>query len=98
VRNFDKPPLPGSWIPAHYVFGCPHQNQIQEVWPNLEKAKSLNLSLGLLRATVFRPFLGFAGLRRTSQRFTGEKLKLRGSKGDGGSLPGKTRFSKKAEV
>ncbi len=36
----------------------------------------MNLTLGLLRATVFRHFLGFEALRGTSPRFTHEVRKL----------------------
>jgi len=48
--NFHKPPLPGSCMPAHNVFGCPHRKPNRRRVANVEKAKSLNLSLGLLRA------------------------------------------------
>jgi hypothetical protein len=76
VRNFDKPSLPGSCIPAHNVFGCPHRKPNRRSVANVEKAKSRNSSLGLLRATVFRHFFGFEELRWTSRHFIWENRML----------------------
>jgi hypothetical protein len=38
-------------MPAHNVFGCPHRKP-NRIVANVEKAKSRNSSLGLLRAAV----------------------------------------------
>jgi hypothetical protein len=97
VRNFDQLPLPGSCIPAHNVFGFPHRKPNRRSVANVEKTKSRNSSLGLLRATVFRHFLGFLGLHGTSRHFMWRGLKPRGTKGDGGIFPCKTRLSKSLE-
>src|SRR5882757_9963888 len=69
ARNFDQPPLPGSCIPAHNVFGFPHRKPNRRSVANVEKTKSRNLSLGLLGRLFFAIFWaswGFKGLRGTS--------------------------------
>jgi hypothetical protein len=95
VRNFDRPPLPGSCIPAHNVFGFPHRKPIEEAWPTLRKRKpSLVIHhSGLLRATVFRHFLGFLGLHDFAALYV-EGLKAYDSEGDNCDFPCKTRVLK----
>src|SRR5882724_8898956 len=65
ARNFDQPPLPGSCIPAHNVFGFPHRKPNRRSVANVEKTKSRNSSLGLL----FFPFFGLLGASRISRHF-----------------------------
>jgi hypothetical protein len=73
ARNLDTSPLPGSCIPAHNVFGCPHQNQIEEEWPTLRMPSLVIYRSGHCRL----PFFATLGVRPALRGFAAKSCDRR---------------------